>query len=585
MNVIFSNVKKKKNVWPLLLVLAGLLMSFHRPILGLISPAKLDLQIQHAPIIMPSVYKVYANDNAMEGKYSLFKMLVTNNSNNTARNVEVSFQIPNYIDWNQVTKFPVILPGQSVVVNCYPSFDQKIVEKTTSSKEKVNIKVTGNNIDEVEQSFPIDIKGRNEFMYTFIPTDEIRTPGEYFDNAGLLTCLVTPEDPVIKYYTQKIQEKVLKGEAASVENKDAEGVRFLTGIYYATLVSHMVYSGTSGVPAKVEDISSGVQSIRLPREVVTGKTGLCIELSLLYASILMNAGLDPIIYLIPGHAYPGFKMNGNYYAIEATGIGGEGMANERNPTGRMTTQQAYETGMKEIGEFIKGAQSGDDRYKIIDVRESIGKGAVAMELKDDQYLRQKIDEIAQAFEPGKQTVNVAPQPNNNGNQNNGGGNNDGGNNGGGNNDNGGNNDGGNSIPSGYKLYKGTTTFAYPSSWGNLPKSAQSMPQLRQIVANSNNTAYVEIYQFAGYNSADQAMAAIQQYVSGFGANLQYRNAGQTNSGYSIFNGQTSFNGGGISWMAAFKRTGNGVSGIAAGANTATGTKYQSTIIKILNSIR
>ncbi len=117
MNVIFSNVKKKKNVWPLLLVLAGLLMSFHRPILGLISPAKLDLQIQHAPIIMPSVYKVYANDNAMEGKYSLFKMLVTNNSNNPARNVEVSFQIPNYIDWNQVTKFPVILPGQSVAVS------------------------------------------------------------------------------------------------------------------------------------------------------------------------------------------------------------------------------------------------------------------------------------------------------------------------------------------------------------------------------------------------------------------------------------------------------------------------------------
>ncbi len=581
MNVIFSNVKKKKNVLPLVLVVAGLLMSFHRPISAVVSPAKLDLQIQHAPVIMPSVYKVYANDNAMEGKYSLFKMLVTNNSNNTARNVEVSFEIPNYIQWKEVEKFPVILPGQSVVVNCYPSFDEKIVEKTTSSKEKVNIKVTGSNIDETEQSFPIDIKGRNEFMYTFIPSDEIRTPGEYFDNAGLLTCLVTPEDPIIKYYTQKIQEKVLKGEAASVENKDEEGVRFLTGIYYATLVSHMVYSGTSGVPAKVEDISSGVQSIRLPREVVTGKTGLCIELSILYASIMMNAGMDPIIYLIPGHAYPGFKMNGHYYAIEATGIGGEGMATKDNPTGRMTTQQAFQVGMKEIDEFIKGAQSGDDRYKIIDVRESIGKGAVAMELKDDPYLRQKIDEIAQSFEPGKETVNVNPQPNNGGNNDNGGGNN---NNGGGNNGNG-NSGSGSSIPSGYKLYQGATTFAYPSSWGFLPKNAQSMPQLRQIVANSDNTAYVEIYQFPGYSNAEQAMAAIQQYVSGFGANLNYATAGQTNSGFTIFNGQTMFNGGGIVWMAAFKRTGNSVVGIAAGANTNTGTRYQSTILKILNTIR
>ncbi|MEP7252017.1 MAG: hypothetical protein ABI683_06540 [Ginsengibacter sp.] len=580
MNVIFSNVKKKKNVLPLILVVAGILMSFHRPISAIVSPAKLDLQIQHAPVIMPAVYKVYANDNALEGKYSLFKMLVTNNSNNTARNVEVSFEIPNYIEWKQVKKYPVILPGQSVVVNCYPSFDQKIVEKTTSSREKVNIKVTGSNIEETEQSFPIDIKGRNEFMYTFIPSDEIRTPGEYFDNASLLTCLVTPEDPIIKYYTQKIQEKVLKGEAASVENKDAEGVRFLTGIYYATLVSHMVYSGTSGVPAKVEDISSGVQSIRLPREVVTGKTGLCIELSILYASIMMNAGLDPIIYLIPGHAYPGFKMNGHYYAIEATGIGGEGMATEKNPTGRMTTQQALEVGMKEIDEFIKGAQSGDDRYKIIDVRESIGKGAVAMELKDDQYLRQKIDEIAQSFEPGKQTVNVNPPPSyNDGSRQNNGGNS--GNDNGGSTDNG----GGSSTPSGYKLYQGATTFAYPSSWGFLPKNAQSMPQLKQIVANSNNTAYVEVYQFSGYNSAEQAMSAIQQYVSNFGASLNYTMAGQTNSGFTIFNGQTTFNGGGIVWMAAFKKTGNGVAGIAAGANTNTGTKYQSTILKILNTIR
>ena len=225
----------------------------------------------------------------------------------------------------------MILPGESVVVNCYPSFQDKIIEKTTSSREQVNIWITGSNISDIEQNFAIDIKGRNEFIYSCIPADEIRTSAEYFDNMPLLTCFVTPEDPIIKYYTQKIQEKVLKGEAASVENKETEGVRFMTGIYYATLISHMVYSGTSGVPAKIDDVSSLIQSIRLPREVITGKTGLCIELTLLYASIMMNAGMDPIIYLIPGHAYPGFRMNGNYYAIESTGIGGEGLG------GRMTT--------------------------------------------------------------------------------------------------------------------------------------------------------------------------------------------------------------------------------------------------------
>jgi hypothetical protein len=574
----FRDVKNKKNLVPLLLVVAGLGLAFHRPISSMVSPAKLDMQIQHQPIIMPAIYKVYANENALDGKYGLFKMLVTNNSSNTARNVEVSYQIPNYVDWKQTAKFPIILPGQSVVVNCYPSFNEKIVEKTTSSKEQVNIKITGSNIEETEQSFPIDIKGRNEFMYTNIPADEIRTAGEMFDNMDLLSCYVTPEDPIIKYYTQKIQEKVLKGEAAAVGNQEKEGVRFMTGIYHATLVSHMVYSGTSGVPTKAGDVSSLIQSIRLPREVVTGKTGLCIELTLLYASIMMNAGMDPIIYLVPGHAYPGFRMNGNYYAIESTGIGGEGMG------GRATTEQALQTGMKSLGEFFKMASAGDDRYRIIDVRESIKRGAVAMELKDDNYLRQKVDEIAQSFEPGGgQSVAVnnavnqgaGPVPDNGGGNNPG----DGG---------GGGNDGGNSntgIPSGYNLYEGGVTFAYPGSWRMQQRNPQSMPQLKHLISNSNNSAYVEVYQFNGYNSPEQALAAIQQYVANFGGQLQYRSTGQSASGYTAYHGQTTFGNGGITWVAAFKPTSNGVEGLAIGANFNAYSKYQSTIAKIVNTIR
>lgn len=566
------NLKDQKTWLPLLMIVVGLLMSFHRPIFGMLSPAKVDLQIQHQPALMPAVYKVYSNDNALEGKYSLFKMLVINNSSNTARNVEVSFQIPNYIEWKTITTIPMILPGQSVVVNCYPSFTDKIVEKTTTSKEQVNIKVKGSNMDQIDQNFAIDIKGRNEFMYTCLPADEIRTAGDAFDNMSLLSCYVTPEDPIIKYYTQKIQEKVLKGESASVGNKEKEGVRFLEGIYYATLISHMVYSGTSGVPVKFDDVTSTIQSIRLPREVITGKTGLCIELSIVYASILMNAGLDPIIFLIPGHAYPGFKMNGHYYAIESTGIGGEGLG------GHMTTDQALQTGMKNLNEFFQKAGTGDDRYRIVDVRESISKGALAMELKDDPYLRQKIDEIAQSFEPSNQIGNVAqqhqqplqphqPQQNDGGNnQGNGTGNDNGG------------------TPAGYNLFEGVVTFAYPSSWRLLPRTQQTMSQVKHIIANQSNSAYVEVYQFSGYNDAGQAMAAIQQYVWQMGAQLQYKQQSQA-KGYTFYNGQTLFNNGGLNWMAAFKSTGNGVAGIAIGANIATGTQYQSTLIKILNSLR
>jgi hypothetical protein len=490
----------------------------------------------------------------------------------------VSYSVSNYIENTVAEKIATIQPGQTVVVNCYPSFPEKIVEKMTDSKETVKIFVKGGNVKSVEENFTIAVKGRNEFMYNFMPTDEIRTSAEYFDNMPLLSCLVTPNDPIIKYLTQQIQEKVLKGEAASVNQKEAEGVRFLQGIYYATLASHMVYSGTSGVPEKVSDVSSIVQNIRLPREVVTGKTGLCIELSLLYASVMACAGMDPVVYLIPGHAYPGFKMNNHYYALESTAIGGEGLGGRSNP------QQALDAGMKELTTFFERANAGDDRYMIIDIREAIKNGAVAMELKDDNFLRQKIDEIARSFDPSNAGISNNVQTTGVQDTNGGGTNNDDNNNDDNNNGGGGNNTDSN-IPSGYKQYQGAVTFAYPSSWNAAPRTSYSMPQTRQVMGNKNNTAYAEVFSFSGYTNPEQAIQSMNKWVGKYGYSLQYKTSGQVN-GYTIFNGQTgNANGTAVNWVAAFKANGNGVVGIAAGANANTGTTHQPTLLKILNTLQ
>jgi hypothetical protein len=573
MSISSTGSGKKSNLLPIILIVAGLLLAFTKPIYSIISPAKLDIQIIQAPIIMPSIYKVYANGEALQGKYSLFKMMITNNSSHPAENVEVSYEISNYVQPITFQKITKILPGQTVVVNCYPNLPDKIVEKTTSSKENVNITVKGSNIKTIENSFAVQCKGRNEFMYSFLAADEIRTAADAFDNKELLSCLVTPEDPIIKYLTQKIQEKILKGETASVENKETEGVRVMLGVYEATLRSHMVYSGTSGVPEKVGDVSTIVQSIRLPREVVTGKTGLCIELSLLYASVMMCAGMDPLVYLVPGHAYPGFKMNGRYYAIESTAIGGEGMG------GRSSGEDAYKSGMKSLDEFIKHAQTGDPGYMILDVRESIKEGALAMELKDDNFLRQKIDEIAQSFDgnavPQNINTNVAVTTD-------GGGNNPGNDGGGGGGNTGGGNTGGGGMPSGYKSFQGPVSFGYPASWKRMPRSEYTMPQCTHVFANAAQNVDVEVYNFPGYSTGQQGMMAIQQHVNGNGMYLQYQPAGQS-GGFAIFNGTTSGSGFTLNWVAAFKNTGNGVAGIAIGAYA--GVNAEATAQKILGTLR
>ncbi len=560
-----------KKILPFILVIGGLSMAFIKPLLGLFTPAVLEIRISNPPVIMSSIYKVYANEAAFEGKYSLFKMLIKNSSDVSAKNIEISYNVSNYIDWVIIEKIPLILPGQTVVVNCYPKFPDKIIEKTTDSKETVKLAVKGTNVKTIENSFSISVKGRNDFMYNFLPADEIRTAEDYYDNVPLLSCLVTPNDPLIKYLTQQIQEKVLKGETAGVSKNEAECIRFLKGIYTATLLSHVVYSGTTGVPSSIDDFNSIVQTIKLPREVITGKTGLCIELSILYASIMASAGMDPVIYLIPGHAYPGFKLNNEYYAIESTAIGGEGIG------GSKTADQAFDMAMNNKTSFIQKMEEGDERYLFLDIREAVKNGAVALELKDDNFLRQKIDEMAASF--NGQTVkplasNIQPDSSQNvakaavpetgsavisGNVV--------------------------KIPEGYKTFNDAVVFGYPADWKAIPANQYVMQQCKYIIANSANSATIEVYNFPGYTNPKQALTAINEWQKTFGFNLTYKQLGQEN-GYTLFKGSTGSRGNiAVNWVAAFKVSGSSVSGIIAGANAFTGSKHEQTLLNILNTLQ
>lgn len=63
-------------------------------------------------------------------------MLITNKGSRPVRNIRAIYEIPKFIEETEMGKISVLNPGQSVVVACYPVFNDDIVNKTTSSKEK-----------------------------------------------------------------------------------------------------------------------------------------------------------------------------------------------------------------------------------------------------------------------------------------------------------------------------------------------------------------------------------------------------------------------------------------------------------------
>jgi hypothetical protein len=330
-------------------------------------------------------------------------------------------------------------------------------------------------------------------------------------------------------------------------------------LYDATRASSMVYSGTEGVPQKMGDINSTVQSARLPREVITGNTGLCIELSLMYASVIKAAGLHPIIFLIPGHAFPGVLINNYYFAIEATGVGGKGLGSI------MSKEDAFNTGAQELQKFMQGIQQGDTRNIIIDVNDLETKGVVPMELGDDDFLRKKVDDIAATFSRGGGSSSSSSNNNNN------------------------NREttrrpsarrsssGSNSNVAGYS---GVISFNYPAAWVRRDYPSQQVSTLvTNIVADQGSG--ISVWN-ASASNPDQALYIMRNQLATVGLYITYQKTG-VNNGWTLYRGSTNHGGVINQWEGAFRSGGNGIVGITLGSpNFAS---YQAIFNNILSTVR
>ena len=539
----------KKHIISIVLIALGVFLLASSFIGGFKEKGEVSLDIEKAETIMPAAHNVYNNEEALNGKYYLFKAKLTNNTNKILEDVTVKYRISGYIEWTELDVIGEMFSGQIAAIRAYPKFKDDITEKMTESVEKVDIEITWDGAEEddiIEESFSFRISDRNEFKFTNVPASEILGWSDVHNNTALLACFVTPNDPIVKYYTQNIQEKMLKGESAGVTKDPKEAMRFLMGIYEATRQSHMVYSGTKMIPESLTDISKFSQSNRLPREVITGNTGLCLELSTLYASILSSAGIDPVIFLVPGHAYPGFKMNGQYYAIEATGIGGEGLG------GIQTVDKAVETGMKSLQDFFTKQQQGDPRYTMVDIHMANQNGATAMVLKDDDFLRKKVDEMVAVWGEGKSnkkqivyvqptsntTRDVTPRP----------------------------------------AVNRSLSVAIPSSWQTIRKPYPDMPVLTANAIAPDQATSISVFDVPTSN-AYEALDLIRGYLYNYGQEVSYQLngnqiAGQTYSSYGTLN-----------WVGKVLNRGNSVRIVTVGAPDYLYNQKSGVINQLFNSIR
>ena len=54
--------------------------------------------------------------------------------------------------------------------------------------------------------------------------------------------------------------------------------------------------------------TSHAERVRLPRETLSLSSADCLDLSVAFASAMENLGLEPVIVLVPGHAFAGVRL-------------------------------------------------------------------------------------------------------------------------------------------------------------------------------------------------------------------------------------------------------------------------------------
>lgn len=119
-----------------------------------------------------------------------------------------------------------------------------------------------------------------------------------------LAAFILPNAPEVEDIIKEAAELLKKlGEGSDIygyqANNKAHVNNLVFAIYSAIRARKIAYCNP---PASFEVHG---QKIRFPARILSKKLGTCLDLSLLFAACIEQAGLNPLVFIVPGHAFVG----------------------------------------------------------------------------------------------------------------------------------------------------------------------------------------------------------------------------------------------------------------------------------------
>lgn len=276
------------------------------------------------------------------------------NKNNTPVHISITSEIP---DWTQPVISTIVLEAnENKELNQTP-FGIRLLANSSTIPSVILLKVKMDDKIIFEETQNIKIRPADDMIWS------LHSP---WDTESLIAAWVTPKNDVVEQILSNAKEKLWSRSLSGYQNSDV--VSQAKAIFNAVRNAQVSYVNSSMSFGTV----GFTQRVRLPQESILQKSANCIDGAVLFASLFENIGLEPLIVLIPGHAFVGVRLapdSRETLFIETTLIG------RRVLESILTLQSTFDAAVKEgNAKYNNAITTNPSSVHIIDIKKERENG-------------------------------------------------------------------------------------------------------------------------------------------------------------------------------------------------------------------
>ena len=214
----------------------------------------------------------------------------------------VSAEIP---EWSRRSATPVVVgPHEARAVRINPQLLAQAYQNTEIRQAVLEISASGpDGPSGYSQTCPVYLHPVSDLYW-----------GRKFSNAQFIARWVTPHDPAVIQLVASARKYVARGRLAGYDLPSGDGAQNLVALQVRNearaVFQAMQRLGISYVDSMYTfgNFTGSAERVRLPRETILLSSANCIDVSVAFASAMENLGIDPVIVIVPGHAFTGVRL-------------------------------------------------------------------------------------------------------------------------------------------------------------------------------------------------------------------------------------------------------------------------------------